>query len=94
MIASILQSHRLSDIDEEYVRKTFDVLYTLGLKKPYIELVVCQLLEQLVHLINKKAVLAENVVIDALKKDLNEKQNKLFFAYICLLISDNFPVIN
>ena len=93
VIASILQSHRLSDVNEEILEKTFEVLYTLGLKKQYIELVMSQLMTEFVQVLTNKEVLVEKIILNRIKKDLSENENKIFFAFICLLILDKFPVI-
>ncbi len=94
VIASVLRSKRLTfDVKEEIWRKTFDVLYTLGLKKFYIELVVCELIRDFIILLIDKQNLFQKIVWNKLENDLKtDNKHKPFVIYTILIVLQYFPV--
>ncbi len=94
VIASVLRSKRLtSDVKEDIWRKTFDVLYTLGLNKFYIELVVCELIRDFIVLLIDKQNLFQKIVWNKLENDLKtDNKHKPFVIYTSLIVLEYFPV--
>lgn len=93
VMASILKSQRLSrEEDEKIFGKSFAVLYTLGMNKQYIELLVCQLFTHFMEFIDEN-VLFEKIAFKQINDDLKtENKYKPFFVFICLSILERFPV--
>ncbi|CAG2161742.1 unnamed protein product [Oppiella nova] len=92
VMASLIKSGRLNaGTADEIWDKTFEVLYSLGMSKQYIELVVCDLFTQFMPLMDTK-VLFDKIVWTRLKTDLKtDNRFKPFFIFVCLFISDRFP---
>lgn len=94
VIGSVLRSKRLTFDENEVIwRQTFDVLYDLGLKKPYIELVVCELIRDFIILLINNKPLFQKIVCKRLENELKtENKFKPFVLYICLIVLQHFPV--
>ncbi|CAG2108933.1 unnamed protein product, partial [Medioppia subpectinata] len=82
VMASVIKSGRLkADTSEDVWDMAFNVLYSLGMSKQYIELVVCDLFTQFMALLNKKA-LFDKIVWTRLETDLKTANRfKPFFIF-------------
>ena len=93
LIGCILKSGRVTlESDAQILTRLFDYLFRLGLKKRYVEIIVCNLLSLFYDIFQDNPKKFKKMVLEKLKEnDEKEIKNTIFYVYLILLALKKFP---
>ncbi|KAJ6220981.1 hypothetical protein RDWZM_006793 [Blomia tropicalis] len=93
LIGCILKSGKLKhDSDQQILNKILDVLIHLGVKKNYVEIIICNLFEEYVKIFCDHSKLFEDIVLHSLEECSEEFKASIFFIYMVVVSLNHFPI--
>nr|XP_027194565.1 rDNA transcriptional regulator pol5-like [Dermatophagoides pteronyssinus] len=91
-ISCLLKSKRITkSTDKEILSKLFETLFLIGCKKSYVEIIVCELMNNFYEVFSNDSDLFQEIVVDRLK-NMDDHGNKLFKTYLMLLCFQKFQL--
>lgn len=92
LLGCLNKSQRLlKETKPELLTRVWSSLWTLGLNKPYVEIIICSILNLFYDSFDKNEQMFYQVVLSTLKKVEDNDKNMIFLTYVVLLARQKFP---
>lgn len=92
LLGCLAKSQRLhKETRPEPFTRVWSALWTLGLGKPYVEIIICSVLDIFYDAFGENEKLFNQVVLSPVKENDGGDKNMIFLTYVVLLARQKFP---
>lgn len=91
-VGCLIKSKIIKQDSSLLIIQIFDILYNLGSRKNYVEVMVCNLMPLLFDVVQNEFTF-ESVLLNKIENYEKENKNLLFFVYLVLLSYKKYPTV-